>query len=93
MSSKGKWKSEAETGVCVGSSAPVKPLRAYIPSGGSERCFPFAAIECPRAPEQLYTIPGNRGFDYRTSSTCALLAFSFILLSVVLDAHTNIKKI
>ncbi|XP_041986734.1 coiled-coil domain-containing protein AGAP005037 isoform X3 [Aricia agestis] len=29
--------------------APSKPVRSYIPGSGSERCFPFAAAECPRA--------------------------------------------
>ncbi|XP_028172132.1 coiled-coil domain-containing protein AGAP005037 isoform X1 [Ostrinia furnacalis] len=44
----------------AGPPAPAKPLRSYIPGSGSERCFPFAA-ECPRGPDQLYTIPGSNG--------------------------------
>nr|XP_037866707.1 coiled-coil domain-containing protein AGAP005037 isoform X4 [Bombyx mori] len=39
--------------------SPAKPLRAYVPGGGSERCFPFTAPDCARAAEQLYTIPGH----------------------------------
>ncbi|XP_035432087.1 coiled-coil domain-containing protein AGAP005037 isoform X10 [Spodoptera frugiperda] len=42
-----------------GPTAPAKPLRTYIPGSGSERCFPFAATDCTRGPEQLYMIPGH----------------------------------
>nr|XP_049693560.1 coiled-coil domain-containing protein AGAP005037 isoform X5 [Helicoverpa armigera] len=42
-----------------GPTAPAKPMRTYIPGSGSERCFPFAAADCARGPDQLYTIPGH----------------------------------
>lgn len=48
-----------QRGVCVGPLPPAKPLRTYIPGSGSERCFPFAATDCSRGTDQLYTIPGK----------------------------------
>ncbi|CAH2103293.1 unnamed protein product [Euphydryas editha] len=48
-------------------SAPSKPVRSYVPGSGSERCFPFAAAECPRGTDQLYSIPAHSGDGYMSS--------------------------
>ncbi|KAJ0183665.1 hypothetical protein K1T71_000088 [Dendrolimus kikuchii] len=51
----------------AGPPPPAKPLRTYIPGSGSERCFPFAAADCSRGPDQLYTIPGHSSEGYMSS--------------------------
>ncbi|XP_046977038.1 coiled-coil domain-containing protein AGAP005037 isoform X4 [Vanessa cardui] len=48
-------------------SAPPKPVRSYVPGGGSERCFPFAGADCPRGTDQLYSIPAHSGDGYMSS--------------------------
>lgn len=61
----------AKRDICVGPSAPSKPVRSYVPGSGSERCFPFAAAECPRGTDQLYSIPGNPGLLLLSTSCFA----------------------
>lgn len=48
---------------CVCPPVPTKPSRSYVPGTGSERCFPFAAADCPRVTEQLYSVTGNPCID------------------------------
>ncbi|CAG4984318.1 unnamed protein product [Parnassius apollo] len=52
---------------CMHPSVPTKLLRSYIPGTGSERCFPFAGVNCPRMTEQLYTVTGLSGDGYVSS--------------------------
>ncbi|XP_068621324.1 coiled-coil domain-containing protein AGAP005037 isoform X4 [Battus philenor] len=51
----------------IPTTVPTKPLRSYVPGTGSERCFPFAAADCPRMTEQLYSVTGLAGDGYASS--------------------------
>ncbi|CAK1588080.1 unnamed protein product [Parnassius mnemosyne] len=51
----------------IPTTVPTKPLRSYLPGTGSERCFPFAAADCPRMTEQLYSVTGLSGDGYVSS--------------------------